>query len=252
MPDAPIKKSRRELCGLMDQHSRNTQNNTATPPDPLVTPFSLNHSTIRQSRKRKLDSKALTDSVTCEMENRVLGSTLSNCSPPSTSPSDKSPKRNSTLPPENEIENVIVILDKVSTNDTKACHPVTTHDYSNVILQFMRANFCCRTSNLFLRAVSKYYKYLLLLQLIFCPGCIITSLPAETREDMGTNDQTNFTEGNKVLPNQYAVLHLHDNHSLNKKMILTLQQVGSGRARRAVFGGLLSIFCDPSHEQSMD
>jgi hypothetical protein len=72
MSDDPIKKPRRELRGLLDQHSRNTQNNTVAQPEPIVTPFLSNQSTNQQSRKRKLD-RALLDSVTCETVAQVLG-----------------------------------------------------------------------------------------------------------------------------------------------------------------------------------
>jgi hypothetical protein len=145
MLGASIKKPRRELRGLLDQHYRNKQNNTVSQHEPIITPCSTN----RRTRKRRLDRTLSEERITCETVERVLGSTVSNCSPPSTSPPEKRNTGNRAVPSETVTEKVCVVRDDMSLDDTAFCHPVTKESYSNVILpwekllNFMCTNFCC-------------------------------------------------------------------------------------------------------------
>jgi hypothetical protein len=256
MSGTPTKKPKRELRGLLDQHSTNYYNNTVTQNDPIITPLSSNHLNNRLSRKRKL-GQGLLDGVSCETVNRVLGSTVANPTSPSADTSEDIPKRNDSLPSATTSETYNIDDDKATNNDTENCPPVTKKDYSNVILpwqellNFMTANFCCRTCQKPF-SESNFEKVQVSFATsvnFFCPGCTVANLPADTRDEMGKNQRTNYADTDKVLPNRYAVHHLHDDYSLNQKVILALQQVGSGRAGGAVFGGLLSIFGDPMKSQ---
>jgi hypothetical protein len=134
-----------------------------------------------------------------------------------------------------------------------------TTDKLNVILpwlpllQFMSQSFCCGVCKQTI-SISNFEKvqasFATSLNL-FCTGCNVDSVKAETRTVLGANKLTHKTDA-EAAPNQYAVHHLHDDYALNQKMIMALQQVGSGRAGGAVLGGLLSIFVDPMKNQWTD
>jgi hypothetical protein len=198
MLGASIKKPRRELRGLLDQHYRNKQNNTVSQHEPIITPCSTN----RRTRKRRLDRTLSEERITCETVERVLGSTVSNCSPPSTSPPEKSNTSNRALPLETVTEKVSVVRDDMSLDDTVTCHPVTKESYSNVILpwenllNFMCTNFCCGKCK---QPISKGSFEKLQISFatsvnFFCAGCTVASLPAETREKrrLGTKHPNQF------------------------------------------------------------
>ena len=125
-------------------------------------------------------------------------------------------------------------------------------DKSNVILpwkgllEFMCRNFCCKlckkspTEAQFEKiqvsfATSVNY---------YCTGCNVDALQAETRDTLAPNKQTK-RDPNKVKENRYAIHHVIDDYALNQKMILSMQQLGSGRVGGGVLGGMLSIFVDP-------
>jgi hypothetical protein len=140
----PLKKQRREMCGLLDVHSRIMQNNTDTDTltDPIVTPLLLRNSSFspsRRRRKRKMDD-VMSDSVLCVTASRVLGppNLSTNFSPPC-STDDKSTATENIGTDDN------VDVAKASTSS-----PDKTEDNSNFILpwekllHFMSDNFCCR------------------------------------------------------------------------------------------------------------
>jgi hypothetical protein len=169
------------MRGLLDVHSRNTQNNTDTLADPIVTPFLLRNSPFspsRRRRKRKMDD-VISDSVLCETVSRVLG-------PPN-------PNRTTNSSPPCSSTDV----DEASSSDMDASLPGQTQDYSNVILpwrrllQFMSDNFCCQKCHRTF-SIGNFEKIQVSFATsvnFFCPGCTAACLPAETREDLSRNDR---------------------------------------------------------------
>jgi hypothetical protein len=246
----------KELHFLSSVHWKNIKNSTSkeTNTNPLQTPSnsqpaprarkSYSDSRKYKSTKRKGSSSA-TEGVEDETVTRLLGD-------PVVSPSQKETVTN---------------VDRVSTTPDACTHaiclpcaptpeavpvPPLERDKSNVILpwkgllEFLCRNFCC---NLCKKSITEAQFEKLQVSFAtsvnyFCPGCNVDALQAETRKTLAPNKQTN-RDPTKVSKNRYAINHAIEDYALNQKMILSMQQLGSGRAGGAVLGGMLSIFVDP-------
>jgi hypothetical protein len=177
---------------------------------------------------------------------RLLGAPV--VSPPTTEVVSPSPTEE-----ENTVESVFI--------DPAVCspcvpspeaEPVVERDKSNVILpwkgliEFMCRNFVCKLCKK-TPTEAQFEK----LQVCFatsvnyyCPGCNVDAIQAETRETLAPNKQTN-RDPDKIKRNRYAINHAIDDYALNQKMVLSMQQIGSGRVGAAVLGGMLSICVEP-------
>ncbi len=256
-PEAAGIRSSKELHHLSNGvHCRNKGNNTTneTNTNQLQTPSNSQpapraRKSYLQSRKykstKRKGSSSTTEGIEDETVTRLLGD-------PVVSPLPKETVTNvDSLSTTTHVCTHAVCLPCAPTPEAVSVPPLE-RDKSNVILpwkgllEFFCRNFCC---NLCKTSITEAQFEKLQVSFAtsvnyFCPGCNVDALQAETRKTLAPNKQTN-RDPTKVSKNRYAINHAIEDYALNQKMIMSMQQVGSGRAGGAVLGGMLSIFVDP-------